>query len=917
VSAETIDFELNGKPVSISESSGRRFSRVLREDLGLTGTKVGCNAGDCGACTILVDSKAVCACMLSTQQVAGCSVETVEGLANGSSSTDGQLQQSFLREGAAQCGICTPGMLVAAEALLRQNPHPDEQQVEDAIGGVLCRCTGYRKIIKAIMDANELQPAERPVEGSPVVGEPIVRLDGTPKVAGSDLFAADAWPADALLARVVRSPWPRAAFTFGDVGAYVDQSPGVIAVYTAKDVPGRNCFGVIPEFVDQPVFAATETRFEGEAVALVVGAADLVHDLDLSSFPVTWQELPQVMTSADAADEHAPQLHPGRKNNRLTGGFVDTGDLDAGFDASDAVVEGTFTTGFIEHAYIEPEAGFARRVGDRIEVQACTQAPYMDRNSLAEVLGIEQHQVRIIPTSVGGGFGSKLDLSLQPFLAIAAWHLKRPVKMVYSRTESMLSTTKRHPSHIRARIAANRDGKITAMTVDGTFNTGAYASWGPTVANRVPIHASGPYHIENYRAESAAIHTHCPPSGAFRGFGVPQSAIAQETLFDLLAEQLEIDPLEFRIRNALANGLPTVTGQRFASGVGILACFEAIKPYWQQAVQAAETRNKSAAHTPTRFGVGIAGLWYGCGNTSLPNPSTIRVGLKSNGRVVLFQGAVDIGQGSNTVISQICADAIGIAVDQFDLVYGDTDLTADAGKTSASRQTFVSGKAAYLAGRELRDKLLAIGRASDSAQLRLEGNTLVTTEGNIDRGVELDQLSADKDGFVARAEATFDPPTQPLDANGQGEPYASFGYGVQLVELSVDTELGTTALEKFTAVHDVGKVINPVLAEGQVQGGIAQGIGLALMEEYVPGGTNNLHDYLIPTAGDVPEITTVFVEEPDVHGPYGAKGLGEHVLCGTAPAILNAIRHATGAVVRDMPATPERVLTAIRTQANT
>ena len=287
---------------------------------------------------------------------------------------------------------------------------------------------------------------------------------------------------------------------------------------------------MIPEFADQPVFAETETRFEGEAVALVVGAADIMHDLDLSSFPVTWQKLPHVMTTSNAADEHAPELHPGRKNNRLTGGFVQTGDLDAGFGVADTVVEGTFTTGFIEHAYIEPEAGFARRVGDRIEIQACTQAPYMDRDGLAEILGIAKNRVRIIPTSVGGGFGSKLDLSLQPFLAIAAWHLKQPVKMIYSRTESMLSTTKRHPSHIRAKIAANKDGKITAMTVDGTFNTGAYASWGPTVANRVPIHACGPYHIENYRAESAAIHTHCPPSGAFRGFGVPQSAIAQETL---------------------------------------------------------------------------------------------------------------------------------------------------------------------------------------------------------------------------------------------------------------------------------------------------------------------------------------------------------------------------------------------------
>tara|TARA_B110000483_G_scaffold200455_2_gene240826 strand:- start:3015 stop:5765 length:2751 start_codon:yes stop_codon:yes gene_type:complete len=914
MSTSKINFELNGESVSVSAVAGTRFSRVLREELGLTGTKVGCNAGDCGACTILVDNKPVCACMMAAQQADGCNIETVEGLQSGRSVAKGNLQQSFLRYGAAQCGICTPGMIVMAEALLRRTPHPSEQQAENAIGGVLCRCTGYRSIIRAIVNANAREEAPTPHPGPRAnsVGAPIIRLDGVPKVAGSDLFAADDWPNDALLARAIRSPYPHAAFSFGDLDEYVNETDGVVAVFTAKDVPGRNCFGVIPEFIDQPVFAESETRFEGEAVALVVGTADDIITLDISNLPITWQKLTDVMTATEAADERAPQLHIGRANNRLTGGYVKSGDVESGFEAADIVVEGTFTTGFIEHAYIEPEAGFARRVGDRIEVWACTQAPYMDRNSLAEIMGISKNQVRIIPSSVGGGFGSKLDLSLQPFVAIAAWHLKQPVKMVYSRTESMLSTTKRHPSSIQSRIGASKDGKITAMTFAGTFNTGAYASWGPTVANRVPIHACGPYRIENYLAESAAIHTHCPPAGAFRGFGVPQSAVAQETLFDLLAEQLAIDPLEFRVRNALANGLPTVTGQRFDRGVGIVACFEALRPYWQQAIRNAEMRNESAQGTPMRFGVGIAGLWYGCGNTSLPNPSTIRVGLRDDGRIILFQGAVDIGQGSNTVISQICADAIGVSIDCFDLVYGDTDLTADAGKTSASRQTFISGKAAFLAGSVLRNRLLTICDAPLSARLQLNGNTLLASVENSTWTVQLDQLPADQDGFIATAEETYDPPTQPLDKDGQGEPYASFGYGAQMVELSVDTALGTTKLIKITAAHDVGKIINPVLAEGQVHGGIAQGIGMALMEEFVPGKTNNLHDYLIPTAGDVPEIETLFIEEADPHGPYGAKGLGEHVLVGTAPAILNAIRHATGAVIRNLPASPDRILAAIK-----
>ncbi|MDG2107171.1 MAG: molybdopterin-dependent oxidoreductase [Woeseiaceae bacterium] len=916
MNASKINFKLNGESISVDAEAGTRFSRVLREELGLTGTKVGCNAGDCGACTILVDNKPICACMMALQQANGCNIETVEGLQNGCSVAKGNLQKSFLRYGAAQCGICTPGMIVAAEALLRRIPHPSEQQAENAIGGVLCRCTGYRNIIHAIVNANvpENHSAPHSTENKSSVGEPIIRLDGAPKVAGSDLFAADDWPDDALYAIAIRSPYPHAAFSFGNLDAYVNKTDEVVAVYTAKDVLGRNCFGVIPEFVDQPVLAESETRFEGEAVALVVGTTDDIVTLNISKLPITWQKLADVTTANEATDEGAPQLHEGRANNRLTGGYVESGDVQSGFEAADVVVEGAFTTEFIEHAYIEPEAAFAQRIGDRIEVWSCTQAPYMDRSSLAEIMNISEDQVRIIPSSVGGGFGSKLDLSLQPFVAIAAWHLKQPVKMVYSRTESMLSTTKRHPSSIQSRIGASKDGKIVAMTFDGIFNTGAYASWGPTVANRVPIHACGPYRIENYRAESAAIHTHCPPSGAFRGFGVPQSAVAQETLFDLLAEKLKIDPLEFRVRNALVNGLPTATGQRFDSGVGIVACLEALRPQWQQAIRNAEMRNESAQNTPMRFGVGIAGLWYGCGNTSLPNPSTIRVALRNDGRVILFQGAIDIGQGSNTVISQICADAIGISIDCFDLVYGDTDLTADAGKTSASRQTFISGKAAFLAGNVLRNKLLKICNAPISARLQLNGNTLLASAENSTYKLQLDSLPADQNGFIATAEETYDPPTQPLDKDGQGEPYASFGYGAQMVELSVDTALGTTKLIKVTAAHDVGKVINPVLAEGQVHGGVAQGIGMALMEKFVPGKTNNLHDYLIPTAGDVPEIETLFIEETDPHGPYGAKGLGEHVLVGTAPAILNAIRRATGAVIRDLPASPDRVLAAIKSK---
>ena len=631
----------------------------------------------------------------------------------------------------------------------------------------------------------------------------------------------------------------------------------------------------------------------------------------MNDFPVTWEPLPAVMTMAEATAEGAPRLFEDRPGNVLTGGLVQRGDLEAEFDGADFTVEGEFETAYVEHAYIEPEAGFAERQGERIRIHACTQAPYMDRDDIATILGIAPRAVRIVPTSTGGGFGSKLDLSLQPYVALAAWLIGRPACIVYTRAESMMSTTKRHPSEIRIRIGAGTDGRLKALDFDGDFNTGAYASWGPTVANRVPVHASGPYVYPAYRARSRAIHTNGPPAGAFRGFGVPQTSLAQEVLFDELADAVGLDRLDFRLANALDNGVPTVTGQVFEKGVGFRQCLEALKPHWRRAHADAARHNAGDSGARPR-GVGIAGMWYGCGNTSLPNPSTLKAGIKQDGRVVLFQGAVDIGQGANTVMAQICADAVGLPVALFELILGDTDLTPDAGKTSASRQTLVSGKASYLAGRDLRARVLRLSNASEDADIDLDGASLVIRDNGGETVIDLGKLEADADGFVLMGEGTFDPPTTPLDENGQGAPYASFGFGAHMVEAEVDVALGLVRVLKVTAAHDVGRAINPTLVEGQVEGGVAQGLGFALMEEYHVGRSENLHDYLIPTIGDVPEIETLLIEEADAHGPYGAKGIGEQAMIPTAPALLNAIRDATGARIRQLPATPERIRQAIR-----
>ena len=910
----TTAFRVNGRSVSVLGDPMRRLSEVLRDDLGLTGTKVGCDAGDCGACTVRVDDDAVCACLVPLGQMGGRDVTTVEGLGEGDGL--GPLQAAFLRCGAAQCGICTPGMLMASDALLAAAPHPSESQILDGLGGVLCRCTGYRKIVEAVQGAASAADAASaagpagiagmapgpeasmaPGVGS-AVGARIARVDGADQVTGATVFGADEVPTDALTLRVVRSPHSHARFAIGDLSALYSAYPGLVRVFVAADVPGVNRYGIYATGKDQQVLADGYVRYLGEAVAALVGDADTVGRIADADVPIAWDPLPATLDIDAAAAGDAVRLHEASPGNLLAAGRVARGDVDAALAGSAAVARGTFVTSHVEHAYIEPEAGYARRTGDRIAVFATTQTPYMDRDELALIMGLAADRVQVIPSACGGGFGGKLDLSLQPLVAMAAWLLDRPVRCVFTRPESMRATTKRHPARIVAALGADAAGHLTAIDFHGDFDTGAYASWGPTVANRVPVHASGPYVVPAVRATTRAIYTNGPIGGAFRGFGVPQAAIAQEALLDDLAEQLGIDRLEIRLRNALRAGSVTATGQVLAASAGLAACLEALRRAWERAIREAVEVNDARelavrAGSPAtvdrhrRRGVGIGAMWYGIGNTSLPNPSTVRIGLQRDGTFILFSGAQEIGQGSNTVMAQIAADALEAPLSAIRMVTGDTDRTPDAGKTSASRQTFVSGNATKLAAEDLLRRIELAGP-------------------------DLGLLPEDHDGCVLVGMGSYDPRTTPLDADGQGVPYETYGFGAQLAVVDVDLELGTVEVRRIVAAHDVGRAINPMLVEGQIHGGIAQGLGLALMEEYHAGRTDNLHDYLIPTIGDVPDIECFLVEDLEPAGPFGAKGVGEPALIPTAPAILGAIRHATGVRIDRVPATPARVLAAIQ-----
>jgi CO/xanthine dehydrogenase Mo-binding subunit/aerobic-type carbon monoxide dehydrogenase small subunit (CoxS/CutS family) len=930
---------------------GRRLSDVLRDDLRLTGTKVGCHAGDCGACTVLLDGEQVCSCIVALGQCEGRSVVTVEGLAE-ADGTLSPLQRAFVGFGAAQCGICTPGMLMSAEALLRRQPHPSEADVLDALGGVLCRCTGYRKIVEAVLSVSRalLAPHDAPADPSAdvpaaalgsgeAVGARVERLDAPDKVRGIALYGADAWPTDALAMRVVRSPHPHARFTLGDLAAFKQRWPGLTDVLVAADVP-NNAFAIFPDLRDQPVLADGEVRFRGEAVLALVGDEATVQSIADADVPIEYTLLPaaQDMASALAAGQRGERVQQRHADNVLCRGRVVRGDVDAALAAAPVQVTAQFETVYVEHAYIEPEAGYAEPLAavptaamaatagaglPRVRIFACTQTPYMDRDEVAHVLGVEPGQVHIVPSAMGGGFGGKLDLSVQPLLAVAALKLGRAVRLVYTRPESMQASTKRHPSRLRASAGCDADGKLVAYDFEGDFNTGACSSWGPTVANRVPIHAAGPYRFAHQRALTRAVLTHNSVAGAFRGFGVPQSTLLGERLIDQLAERCGIDPLEFRHRNALRAGDTTGTGQRLAASVGLQACLDALRPAWQTARLAARAFNDSAGSgAPRRRGVGIACMWYGIGNTVIANPSTMRGSVRLVERsagepaatLMLYNGAQEIGQGTATVMPQMFADAVGLPLALVCQVMGDTDLTADAGKSSASRQTFVSGNAARAAGQDLRRQLLLALGASEPAQLSLQGTMLLATSGAAHRQLDLTTLPTDSHGDLFVGTGHFNPPTVPLDADGQGVPYATYGFAAQIAEVEVDVELGTVKLLHIHAAHDVGRAINPTQVEGQIHGGIAQGIGMALMEEYINGSTDNLHDYLIPTFGDVPPITVRLIEDPEPLGPWGAKGVGEPALVATAPAILNAIHHATGVRMGQVPVSPSRLRAALQAE---
>ena len=932
-------FTVNGSQISMQPLPGEMLSDLLRERLRLTGTKIACNEAECGACTVLVDGKPVLSCTYPAGKVDGKQILTIEGLASASSTTeipgveqaspgDGYLhplQQAFVLYGAVQCGFCIPGQIMTAYALLRRNPDPDPAEIRQALKDTLCRCAGYPSIERAILAAANAirsgEPVAQPdqvVSSTPmqIIGTVQLRPDAVEKVRGTALFSDDLQFPDMLHARVKRAEVPHAILTRISIEP-ARRLPGVLSVLTASDIPGEHYHGlVIP---DWPVLVGVgeRVRYVGDAIAIVAAERREIASQALDLIEAEFEIQPVVSDAIQARDPSAPRLH--EAGNMLKHIKVRKGDPEQGFSEAETILEQTFHTPIIEHAFFEPECSIARPTPDgRMEIYVGSQIPYSDRNQVARALGWPDERVRVIGQLIGGGFGGKEDIAGQIHAALLAQATGRPVKLLFDRHESLLVHPKRHATQIRVKLGAKSDGRLTAVETELYGDTGAYASLGEKVMTRATTHSAGPYAIPHTRGDCYAMYTNNPPAGAFRGFGVSQSAFAIESMMDILAKEMEIDPIELRRMNALRSGSITNTGQHLKESVGLIECIERVH---------AELRSLSGdepfkpeilvdqPHFVRSWGFAVGYKNTGLGGGA-PDKAGAEVELFADGSLEVRTASAELGQGLVTVLQMIVAEEFGQPVSRVNVLVMDTDLTPDGGPTTASRQTFVTGNAARLAAISLRQAVtstLAEKYDQPPENIRfIEGLAQVNGH-SIPLGEVVSMMRAE--GREARTLYEYwAPETTPLGKGG--DMHFAFSFAAQAAQVDVNTRTGEVRVLRIIAANDVGRAINPLGLQGQVEGGIVMGMGMALTENFIVENgiifTDHLARYRIPTIMQTPEIVSIIVEHPVTAGPYGAKGVGEIVSIPTAPAITNAIYNAIGVRVVNLPVDQEEILHQIR-----
>lgn len=746
------------------------------------------------------------------------------------------------------------------------------------------------------------------------VGAPVTRVDARDKVTGAALYVDDLALPGMLHAALVLPRYAHAVLKRVDTSAALEMS-GVRAVLTARDVPGENQVGLIDR--DQPLLPDERIRYTGDAVALVVADTAAIAREAARSVRVDAKEIPAVFDAEEAMSPDAPKVHEG--GNVLLQYKVRKGDVEAGFDEADIVVERSFRTHHQEHAYLEPLGAIAVPEEDgAITVYGTMQCPYYVQRAVATVLGLPMASVRIVQTVTGGGFGGKEDSpnEICACAALAAWKTGRPVKLVHTREEDFYRTSKRHPMTVTFRLGARRDGTFTAAKVRVVADAGAYSTLTQVVAFRATAHATGPYVIPNVHTDVFGVYTNRQTTGAFRGFGQPQVIFAGESVVDEIADTLDIDPVDIRLRNCLAVGKRTATNQLLTESVGLPETLERAR---EASGWAAKRREYAADDGTVRRGMGVASIYYGVslGAKGLAlDGSGAHLNVYRDGSVRVSVGGTEMGQGLLTVLSQITADSLGIGVDAVHVGLADTSVVPDSGPSVASRTTLMTGNAVIAAADKLKRRMGTVAAAVlgvPSDALEFAGGRVGTEASNMSFAdlanlCWLRNVSTSADGWYAAPESTF-------DENGQGDAYAVYSYATHVAEVEVDTETGAVRLTRVTAAHDVGRVLNPVTLEGQIQGGVLQGAGMALYERMITDGgiiaTPDFSTYILPTAMDVPQVRVIAIEDAYSRGPFGAKGIGETPAMPGGAAVANAVANAIGVRFRELPITAEAVRRAL------
>ncbi|WP_061313009.1 selenium-dependent xanthine dehydrogenase [Clostridium botulinum] len=839
-------FILNGQEKSVDEN--KKLLKYLRDDCNITSVKNGCSEGACGTCMVIVDGKAIKACVLTTEKVNGKEITTIEGF------TDREREvfaYAFTEAGAVQCGFCIPGMVISAKALFNRTLDPTMEEVKKALIGNICRCTGYVKIEKAIMMAAEIfrENKEVPkVSCKGLIGEPMARVDAKDKTLGLGEYTDDIRINGMVYGAALRSKYPRALVKSIDI-TEAENLKGVIKIVTAEDIPGQRYLGHLKKDTPALIKVGEETRYLGDAVALVAAETEEIAKEAIKHIKVDFEELKPLSSPMEALKDDAPKIHEG--GNILAHEHLVRGNADEAIKNSKYVVTNKYSVPFTEHAFLEPEAAVAVPDGeDGLIVYTGTQSIYDDLREIGSLLNLGEDKLRIISEYVGGGFGGKEDMSCQHHTALLAYLIKKPVKMCLTRQESIIVDTKRHAMEMEFTTACDENGKLTAMKAEIIADTGAYASLGGPVLQRACTHAAGPYNYQNMVVDGIAVYTNNTPGGAFRGFGVTQSAFATECNLNQLAEMVGIDPFEIRMLNAIRPGEVLANGQIADEGTALVETLEAVKDIYYS--------NKYAgiACTFKNAGVGVG----------IPDTGRCKVKV-IDGKVHIRTSAACIGQGVGTVVVQVVGEVLGIPASQIVYETPDTRITPNSGTTTASRQTVFTGEATRIASLKLKEAL--------------NGKSLQELEG-------IEFLGE----YIGITDKMGSPKENPVS-------HIAYGFATQVVIID---EKGK--LVKVVAAHDIGKAINPKNVEGQIEGGVVMGLGYGLTEDYII--ENSVPKVKFGTLGllratQVPEIIPIIIEKNTQELSFGAKGVGEITCIPTAPAVQGAYYKLDGVFRTELP----------------